>query len=138
MLLVVDPFAVGSPQQPPGHLRDAIRELRDYTSDVVASRRTRDVWELARHLFTDAVCRALKINKPRPYDPRDDGRFGKDHNLERSRRDLIPQPGRRNEPEPGPSKPVSRKDLLLDEADQRELEELEKAERRRQEIYKKY
>ena len=107
------------------HLRDAIREFRDYASDAVASRQTRDVWELARHLFADTVCRALKINKPRPYDPNDEGRFGKDSN-DRNRRDSSPQTGRRNEPKAGPSKPVSKKDLLLDEVDKRELEELER------------
>jgi hypothetical protein len=125
LLLVVHPSTVTPPQQPPGHLRDAIRELRDYASDAVASRRTRDVWELARHLFTDTVCRALKINKPRPYDPNDEGRFGRDSN-DRNGRDSSPQTGRRNEPKAGPSKPVSKKDLLLDEVDKRELEELER------------
>jgi hypothetical protein len=40
-------LTVAPPQQPPGHLRDAIRELRDNASDAVASRRVRDVWELA-------------------------------------------------------------------------------------------
>nr|CAH0112579.1 unnamed protein product [Daphnia galeata] len=34
---------VGPPTQPPSHLRDAIRELREYASDAVANQRTRDV-----------------------------------------------------------------------------------------------
>ena len=126
-------LTVPLPQQPPGHLRDAIRELRDYASDVVASRRVRDVWELARHLFTDTVCRALKISKPRPYDPRDDGIVVRVCSPHRSKRDSSPRAERRSaaHPEPelhrgGPSRHASRRDLLLDESDRKELEELER------------
>ncbi len=123
---MVDPFTVGPPQQPPGHLRDAIRELRDYACDAVANRRTRDVWELARHLFTDTVFRALKLTKTKQYNFRDEERFVRERSLERSLRDISPHSGRRHEPEKPQLAPTSRKDLLLDEEDKRELEELKR------------
>ena len=114
------------PQQPPGHLRDAIRELRDYASEAVANRRVRDVWELARHLFTDTVCRALKINKPRPYD---ESRLVRHGSPPRPKRYRSPTPDRRvyeieEEVRSGPSRP--RKDPLLDDIDQLQLEALTK------------
>jgi hypothetical protein len=119
---------VPGPQQPPGHLRDAIRELRDYSSEAVANRRVRDVWELARHLFTDTVCRALKITKPRPYD---ESRLVRYSSPPRPKRYRSPSPERRSvtyeEEEAyrsGPSRP--RRDLLLDDTDQRDLEVLQR------------
>lgn len=112
------------------HLRDAIRELRDYTSEAVANRRVRDVWVLIRHLFTDTVCRALKIHKPRLYD---DSRLVRQRSPSRPNRHLSPTTERRNdayEEEEArrivPSRHVPRRDLLLDEADKRELEALER------------
>jgi hypothetical protein len=123
------PITVPGPQQPPGHLRDAIREFRDYSSDAVANRRVRDVWELARYLFTDTVCRALKINKPRPYD---ECRLVRERSPSRPKRHLSPTIERRTaayeEEEAhrnGPSRHIPRRDLLLDEADRRELETLD-------------
>jgi hypothetical protein len=121
---------VPGPQQPSGHLRDAIRELRDCASEAVANRRVRDVWELARHLFTDTVCRALKISKPRPYD---ESRLVRERSPSRPKRHLSQTVERRSaayeEEEArrsGPSRHVPRKELLLDEVDRRELEALER------------
>ena len=114
------------PQQPPGHLRDAIRELRDYSSEAVANRRVRDVLELARHLFTDTVCRALKISKPRPYD---ESRLVRHSSPPRPKRYRSPSPDRRvyeveEKSRSGPSRP--RRDLLLDDIDHLQLEALTK------------
>ncbi len=114
------------PQQPPGHLRDAIRELRDYSSEAVANRRVRDVWELARHLFTDTVCRALKITKPRPYD---ENRLVRHSSPPKPKRYRGPSPDRRvyeveEASRSGPSRP--RRDLLLNDIDQLQLEALTK------------
>ncbi len=90
----------------------------------------RDVWELARHLFPDTVCRALKISKPRPYD---ESRLVRERSPSRSTRHLSPEIERgaaayeAEEPHRGrQSRHVPRKELLLDEVDRREIEALER------------
>jgi hypothetical protein len=102
-----------------------------------ATRLPADEWETSGNwplrLFNDTVCCALKISKPRPYDPRDDGRVVRDRSPHRSQRDSSPRAERRPTAHPtpklhrgGPSRHKSRRDLLLDEADKKELEELER------------
>jgi hypothetical protein len=76
-------------------------------------------------LFSETVCKAINLKTPVPYVPKGEGRFARTKGFENER---SSSPYKQYEPEQrhaSPVDPLPRRDLLLDDVDQKELEELE-------------
>ena len=113
------------PQQPPGHLRDAIQELRRFCKRRCSLPTHKRRVGVGEALFSETVCKAINLKTPVPYVPKGEGRFARTKGFE-NERSLSPY--KQYEPEQrhaSPVNPLPRRDLLLDDADQKELEELE-------------
>ena len=57
------------PNSPPIHLLETITQIRDWTQRAVENNTNRDIWELARLLFTPDVCQVLRRTQPKPWVP---------------------------------------------------------------------
>ena len=57
------------------HLLGAITQIREWAQQAVDNNTNRDIWELARLLFTPAVCQVLHITQPKPWVPPGEGEF---------------------------------------------------------------
>ena len=113
------------PQQPPGHLRDAIQELRRFCKRRCSLPTHKRRVGVGEALFSETVCKAINLKTPVPYVPKGEGRFARTKGFENER---SSSPYKQYEPEQrhaSPVNPLPRRDLLLDDADQKELEELE-------------
>lgn len=69
--------------------RTCAKQSKSYVNTQV-SRRTRDLWELARHLLTDTVRKSLKLSRPIPYVPTGQWKFTRAKSYETERRNVKP------------------------------------------------
>lgn len=63
------------PNSPPAYLLGAINQLCEGAQQAVDNTKNRDVWELARLLFTPDVCKVLRMTQPKPWVPPGEGEF---------------------------------------------------------------